>query len=91
MATSENVFASIVSAARAEAAAAVCLAERLDGDPKLQSILTKGNDTFGDAERFGNWLRSPSQVLSTAPLICLVNGDMQAVEDELIRIYYGIF
>ena len=91
MATSENVFASIVSAARAEAAAAESLAERLDGDPKLQSILTTGIDTFGDAERFGNWLRSPSQVLSMSPLNCLVNGDILAVEDELTRIYYGIF
>ena len=91
MATSENVFASIVSAARAEAAAAESLAERLDGDPKLQSILTKGIETFGDAQRFGNWLRLPTQVLSMSPLICLVNGDMQVVEDELIRIRYGIF
>lgn len=91
MATSENVFASIVSAARAEAAAAESLAERLHGDPRLQSILTKGIVTFGDAQRFRNWLRLPSQALSTSPLNCLLNGDMQAVEDELIRIRYGIF
>ena len=91
MAASENVFASIVSAARSEAAAAVCLAERLHGDSRLQAILTKGIDTFGDAQRFGSWLRSPSQVLSMSPLNCLLNGDMQAVEDELIRIRHGIF
>jgi uncharacterized protein (DUF2384 family) len=91
MATPENVLASIVSAAHDEATLAERLAERLKSDPRLPIILAKGIDTFEDAEQFGRWLRSPSRVLNRSPMMCLVDGDLQSVEDELARIEYGVF
>ncbi len=91
MSVPEQVLLSLSNIARGEIAAAEHLTERLPNDPRLQALFAKGVDTFGEADRFGRWLRAPSLVLGRSPLFCLADGDIESVESELIRIDYGDF
>ena len=91
MSSYKNVLSQIGDAARSEITAIEWLEGRLPDDARLQSLFVKGVETFGDADRFGRWLRAPSRVLNKSPLLCLVDGDIESVEGELVRIDHGVF
>jgi len=87
----DEVLALICSAAQSDISAIERITEKLPNDAKLQSLFAKGVDTFGDAERFGLWLRARSVILGRPPLLCLADGDIASVEAEIIHIDYGDF
>ena len=60
---------------------------------RMATIGAKAEEVFGDLEKAHRWLRSPSRVLGGQTPLSLLDTDVgaQAVEDELIRIEYGVF
>jgi uncharacterized protein (DUF2384 family) len=91
MSPHDEVLSLIRGAAQRDIFALDRIAEKLPNDARLQSLLAKGVDAFGDAERFGRWLRARSVILGRPPLQCLAEGAIEAVEDELTRIDHGDF
>ena len=59
---------------------------------QLASLYQKGEETFGQAEKFRNWMLYPNPVFGGKRPIDLLDSlyGFRAIEDELIRIDYGV-
>ncbi|MCY7360452.1 MAG: MbcA/ParS/Xre antitoxin family protein [Ignavibacteria bacterium] len=59
---------------------------------KLEQLIIKANDVFGDAEKAKRWFHSPNRVLGSAPVDLLdTSFGIDKVTQVLGRIEYGIY
>lgn len=60
---------------------------------QLAKLYTKGENTFGDLDRFNDWMAYPSAALYNKKPKKLLDTTFgfQLIEDELIRISHGIY
>ncbi|MEZ0484462.1 type II RES/Xre toxin-antitoxin system antitoxin [Fibrella aquatica] len=59
---------------------------------QLTSLYQKGEEVFGQAEKFRNWMQYPNPVFDGKKPIDLLDSlyGFRAIEDELVRIDYGV-
>ena len=59
---------------------------------QLASLYHKGEEVFGQAEKFANWMQYPSPVFEGKKPVDLLDSlyGFRAIEDELVRIDYGV-
>ena len=59
---------------------------------QLASLYQKGEEIFGQAEKFRNWMQYPNPVFGGKKPIDLLDSlyGFRAIDDELIRIDYGV-
>src|SRR5262249_55855294 len=60
---------------------------------RLAIVGAHAHEVFGDASKAHRWLRTPSRALGGQTPLSLLDTDIgaQAVEDELVRIEYGVY
>lgn len=59
---------------------------------QLAALYQKGEEIFGQAEKFRNWMHYPNPVFGGKKPVDLLDSlyGFRAIEDELIRIDYGV-